>query len=98
MAAPFSTTNKIGSDLNTITLAADVAAGKVRDARIGDEVFTSDGKIAVYVIAGGAIPASTATCTVNTSTFAATATGGSYTSPAVAMAAGDYGWMKKASV
>lgn len=98
MAAPFSTTTKIGTDLNGITLAADVAAGKVRDARIGDEVFTSDGKIAVYAIAGGAIPASTAVCTVNASTFAATATGGSYTSPATAMATGDYGWFKKASV
>ena len=98
MATPFSTTAKIGTDLNTITLAADVAAGQVRDARIGDEVFTSDGKIAVYAIAGGAIPASTAVCTVNATTFAATATGGSYTSPAVAMAVNDYGWFKKASV
>lgn len=98
MATPFSTTAKIGVDLNSITLAADAAAGKVLDARLGDEVFTTDGKIAVYTKAGGAIPASTATCSVNTSTFASTATGGSYTSPAVAMATGDYGWMKKASV
>jgi hypothetical protein len=64
----------------------------------GAEVFGSDGKIYVFAQAGATITASLATCTVNASTFVATASGGSYTSPATAMASGDYGWFSKASV
>jgi hypothetical protein len=37
-------------------------------------------------------------CTVNTTTFAATATGGSYLSPSTALATGDRAWLSKASV
>jgi hypothetical protein len=37
-------------------------------------------------------------CTVSPSTFLATSTGGSYTSPATAMSAGDRAWFGKASV
>jgi hypothetical protein len=98
MAAPFTDTPKIGADLNGITLAADLAAGKVADARIGSEVLASNGKLYVYGQANASIPASTAVCTVNASTFLVTASGGSYTSPATAMATGDRGWFSKASV
>lgn len=98
MAAPFTDTPKIGADLNGITLAADLAAGKVADARIGSEVLASNGKLYVYAQANASISASTAVCTVNASTFLATASGGSYTSPATAMATGDRGWFSKASV
>jgi hypothetical protein len=98
MAAPFSITPSVGADLNTITLAADIAAGKVTDARLGSQVFGSNGRLFVYAQANAAITASTAVCTVNATTFLATATGGSYLSPAVAMAAGDRGWFSKASV
>ena len=98
MAAPFTDTPKIGTDLNTITLAADLAAGKVADARIGSEVLASNGKLYVYGQANASISASTAVCTVNASTFLVTASGGSYTSPATAMATGDRGWFSKASV
>ena len=98
MAAPFTDTPKIGADLNGITLAADLAAGKVADARIGSDVLASNGKLYVYAQANASISASTAVCTVNASTFLATASGGSYTSPATAMAAGDRGWFSKASV
>ncbi len=98
MAAPFTDTAKIGVDLNGITTAADLAAGKTGDARLGAEVFTSDGKIAVYVQAGAAIAANTAVVAVNTSTFIASATGGSYLSPATAAATGDRFWVRKASV
>ena len=98
MAAPFTDTPKIGADLNGITLAADLAAGKVADARIGSEVLASNGKLYVYAQANASISASTAVCTVNASTFLATAAGGSYTSPATAMATGDRGWFSKASV
>ena len=98
MAAPFTDTPKIGADLNGITLAADLAAGKVADARLGSQVWGSNGRRYVYAQAGGAIPASTTACSVNTTTFAATSSGGSYTSPATAMATGDRGWFSVASV
>ena len=98
MATPFTVTNRIGADLKGITLAADIAAGKVVDAQLGTQVFGSDGRLYVYVQASEAIPASTAVCTVNATTFLATATAGSYRSPAFAMASGDRGWFSKASV
>ena len=98
MTAPFTDTQKIGADLNGITLAADLALGKVADARIGSQVFGSNGKLYVYAQANGAIPASTAVCTVNATTFLATSSAGSYLSPAYAMATGDRAWFSKASV
>lgn len=98
MATPYSRTPSSGADLKGITLAADLAAGKVADAALGTQVWGSDGKQYVYAQAGGAIPASTAVCTVNASTFAATSSGGSYTSPATDMVSGDYGWFAATSV
>ena len=98
MAAPFSITPSVGADLNTITLAADLAAGKQADARLGEQRFGSNGRRYVYAQANAAITASTAVCTVNATTFLATATGGTYLSPAVAMATGDRGWFSAASV
>jgi hypothetical protein len=98
MAAPFSVTPNIGADFNTITLAADLAAGKVADARLGEQRFGSNGRRYVYAQANGTINASVTVCTVNATTFLATNSGGSYTSPPVAMAAGDRGWFSAASV
>jgi hypothetical protein len=98
MATPFSRTAAIGCDLVGITTAADLAAGKAGDAALGTQVFGSDGKLHVYGQANATIAASTDVCTVNATTFLATATGGSYTSPATAMATGDRGWFEKASV
>ena len=98
MATPFSRTPSIGADLKGITLAADIAAGKVVDAAIGSQVFGSDGKLYVYAQANAAITASTAVCSVSPTTFLATATAGAYTSPATAMASGDRAWFSKASV
>ena len=72
--------------------------GAVPAARLGEQVFSSDGKIFVYAQANGAITASTAGCTVNASTFLATNSGGAYLSPATTMASGDQGWFGKASV
>ena len=72
MATPFSATPLSGADLVTITLAADLANGKIANARLGQQVFGSDGKLYVYAQANGAIPASTAVCTVSPSTFLAT--------------------------
>jgi len=99
MAAPFTSTPKIGVDLNTITTAADITAGNTRAmAKLGDEVWGSDGKRYVYVKSGGTLSASTGSCTVNTTTFVITATGGSYTTPPKDMVINDYGWASIASV
>ena len=65
---------------------------------LGAEVFGSDGKRYVFAQAGAAITASTATCSINASTFVATGSAGSYTSPAVTLASGDYAWFSATSV
>ena len=65
---------------------------------LGAEVFGSDGKRYVFAQAGAAITASTATCSINASTFVATGSGGSYTAPAVTLASGDYAWFAATSV
>jgi hypothetical protein len=99
---PISIHNAIGVDLNSVIPAASIGvlgSGVLRPPhKVGFEVFADDGKRYVFAQAGGAISASTTTCTVNASTFQATATGGAYTSPATAMATGDYGWFGAASV
>jgi hypothetical protein len=98
MGAPFSITPSSGADLNGITLAADIANGKVVDARLGSQVFGSNGKRFVYAQANAVIGAATAVATVNATTFLATASAGAYLSPPVAMAVGDRGWFSVASV
>ena len=98
MATPFTHTPRIGADLKNITKLVDLAGSKKGDTQLGTQVFASDGKRYVYAEAGGAIPASTAVCTVSPTTFAATATGGAYLSPATAMATGDRAWFGAASV
>lgn len=100
MAAPFTVTPILGVDLNTITTAADIAAniGAEDAPQLGAQVFGSNGRIYVYAQANAVISASDADCTVNATTFLATASGGSYLSPAVAMASGDRGWFSRAGV
>lgn len=98
MAAPFSVTPNIGADFNTITTAQQRADGSVLDARLGEQRFGSNGRRYVYAQANASIPASTAVCTVNATTFLATAAGGTYLSPPVAMNTGDFGWFSAASV
>ena len=65
---------------------------------LGAETFGSDGLRYVFAQAGGAITASTTTCSINVTTFVATGSAGTYTSPAVDLASGDYAWFSKASV
>ena len=65
---------------------------------LGAEVFGSDGRRYVFAQAGAAIAASTATCSINTTTFVATGSAGTYQGPGVALASGDYAWFSKASV
>jgi hypothetical protein len=98
MTAPFTDTAKIGVDLNGVTTAAQLAAGQTGDARLGAQIFGSNGRLYVYGQANASITASTTACTVNATTFLVTASGGSYTSPATALASGDRAWFSKASV
>lgn len=99
MAAPFTITPALGVDLKSTILATDLASGAARpSARLGTEVFGSDGKLYVYGQANAVISGATAVCTVSPTTFLVTASGGAYTSPAAAMASGDQGWFGKASV
>lgn len=65
---------------------------------LGLQVFGSDGKLYVLAKANASIAASDADCSVDPATFLATASGGSYTSPAVALVSGDFAWFSKASV
>ena len=61
-------------------------------------MFGSDGLRYVFAKAGNAFTAGETSCSINTTTFVATSTGGAYIAPAVAIASGDYGWFGKASV
>jgi hypothetical protein len=65
---------------------------------LGSQVFGSDGLRYVLAVTNAAITASTATCSINASTFVASPSAGTYLSPAVALASGDYAWFSKASV
>ncbi len=99
MASPYTDTPKLGVDLVSYVPTADLASGAQRSgAKLGSEVLGSDGKLYVYGRANASIPASTAVCTVNASTFLVTASGGAYTSPAFALVSGDEAWFGKASV
>ena len=97
----FSTTPLAGINL-TVTVPADFTtdAGTVLPnvGPLGLAVHGSDGKRYVLAQANASIPASTAVCTVNASTFLVTASGGAYTSPAVAVASGEYAWFSATSV
>ena len=96
----FTITPLAGIDLvDTQTVAEQTAnAGLVTFGPLGAEIFASDGRRYVWAKAGATIAASTATCSINTTTFVATGSAGSYTGPTVAMASGDYGWFSAASV
>ena len=94
----YSVTPLVGIDLVNTTTAVQIAAGAPEKQLLGVQVWGSDGKRYVFAQANASISASTAVCTVNATTFLATASGGSYTSPATDMVTGDYGWFAAASV
>ena len=99
MAVPFTISDLVGCDLVSIVPAADIAAGAQRPfARLGSQVWSSDGRLFVYSQASAAIPAFSSTCTVNLVSFLATSGGGTYLSPSTSMVAGDQGWFSKPSV
>jgi hypothetical protein len=86
----FTTLGMSGVDFNQV----DTAPGFT----LGTQVFGSDGKLYVYAVAGASISANDADCSVNATTFVATASGGAYKAPNVAVASGSYAWFGKASV
>jgi hypothetical protein len=96
----YSVSHVIGTSLNTTVNTNPNSAGVAvpTEGPLGLEVFGSDGKLYVLAKANASIPASTAVCTVDPATFLVTATGGAYTSPAVALVSGDFAWFGKASV
>jgi hypothetical protein len=95
----YSVTPQIGFDLVNTILATDIASGaRTVPVNLGEQVWGSDGKRYVFAKANASITASTAACTVAPTTFLATASGGSYLSPATNMSTGDYGWFSIASV
>ena len=96
----YTVTPVIGVDFNNIVNTNTNSAGTAIPTfgPLGAEVFGSDGKIYVLAQANATITATTTACTINTTTFLVTASGGSYTSPAVALASGDVAWFSKASV
>ena len=96
----YTITPLIGVDFNNIVNTNLNSAGTAVPTfgPLGAEVFGSDGKIYVLGQANASITASTTTCTVNATTFLVTATGGSYTSPAVDLVSGNVAWFSKASV
>ena len=88
-----------GIDLSNVTNTNLNSAGTAiaTFGPTGAEVFGSDGFRYVFAQAAAAIPAATATCVINASTFQVTLGAGTYLSGA-SMASGDYGWFSKASV
>jgi hypothetical protein len=91
-------TSGINLDDKVQTNPNSAGTGVPVNGPLGSQVFGSDGKRYVLGVAGAAVTASTATCSINASTFVVTASGGSYTSPAVALASGDYAWFAATSV
>ena len=96
----YTITPLIGVDFNNIVTTNTNSAGTAIPTfgPLGAEVFGSDGKIYVLGQANATITATTTACTVNATTFLVTASGGSYTSPAVDLVSGDVAWFSKASV
>jgi hypothetical protein len=93
----------IGADLNNPVQTNTNSAGTAIPVigPLGTQVFGSDGKRYVLAQANASIPASTAVCDINTTTFLVAASGGAYTSPAyptTGLVSGDVAWFSKASV
>jgi len=100
MATVTAVTPLIGANLDNTNISSLINRGQGvgASARVLDEIFGSDGKLYVYAEANASIPASTAVCSIAAATGLATASAGSYTSPATALIVGDRAWFSKASV
>ena len=96
----YSVSHIIGADFNSAVPTNTNSAGTAVPiiGPLGLEAFGSDGRLYVLAQANASIPASTAVCDINATTFLVAASGGSYKSPAVALSSGDVAWFSKASV
>jgi len=74
--------NTIGADLTRRTT--------FKEFKLGTTERMENNLVAIYVLASEAV--ASGTCTVNSSTFALTDTGGLFTASA-AFASGEYGWV-----
>ncbi len=63
-----------------------------RQYQLGTVVSGTNNTVWIYVLASEAV--ATGTCTVNSSTFALTDTGGNFTAD-TAFASGEYGWVRQ---
>ena len=95
----YSTLPIAGVDLDSVANTNPNSAGVAIPTigPLGLQTFANNGLRYVFAQAAVAIPAATATCVINASTFQATLGAGTYLSGA-SMASGDYGWFSKASV
>lgn len=100
-----STSPIVGAMLNVGIKSTDLptnsAGTPIPPFQIGTVTFGNDGLEYVFAKANATIAASTTVCSVSNTTFLATASAGSYTSPATPTAglvSGDYAWFSKASV
>lgn len=98
MSYSITPTSGINLDAIVATNPNSAGTGVPVNGPLGSQVFGSDGKRYVLAKAGATISASTAVCDIDPATFVVAATGGAYTSPAVALASGDYAWFAAASV
>lgn len=98
MSYSITPTSGINLDAVVQTNPNSAGTGVPVNGPLGSQVFGSDGKRYVLAKAGATISASTAVCDIDPATFVVAATGGAYTSPAVALASGDYAWFAAASV
>lgn len=100
MATKIAVSPLIGANLDNtvISTTANRLSGTMPQARLLDQVWGNDGKLYVYGEASASIAANAAVCAITPATGMVAATGGAYTSPAVALATGDRAWFSKASV
>jgi hypothetical protein len=98
MSYSITPTSGINLDDKVITNPNSAGTAIPTNGPLGSQVFGSDGKRYVLAQAGATIAASTAVVAINTTTFVASATGGSYLSPAVGLVTGDVAWFAAASV
>lgn len=91
----FSDTPKIGVDLDAVIPPAEYMR---QSHRVLAQVWGTDGLRYTFGKASAALTAGLATVTVNATTGAATATGGTYKAPPVAVPSGSYAWFAAASV
>ena len=96
----YAVTGLIGANLGRVITPAELTGDQkiTLDNALGQQTWGNDGRLYVFVVAGGAIAAAQTDVSVSATTFAATDGSGSYTGPTAGCAEGDYFWASKASV